>query len=177
MADGASAAHSAHSPVGKLELLGVGSVPFIRKDFSLEESRHECMDTWTQAHACFLFVFLKLLFIYLILGCTGSYCCSQAFSSYGEWGLLSSCDVQASPCGGFSRGVPGCRNCGIWAQLYHTDLVALWHVQSCGTRDRTGISSIVRWIVDSYSLDRQGSPHAYYFNALDWPKISFGFFL
>lgn len=106
-ADGASAAHSAHSPVGKLDLLGVGSVPFIRKDFSLEESRHECIDTWTQAHACFLFIFLNLLFIYLIFGCTESYCCSQAFSSRGEWGLLSSCGVQASSCGGFSRcGVP-----------------------------------------------------------------------
>ena len=44
-ADGASAAHSAHSPVGKLELLGVESVPSIRTDFSLEESRHECINT------------------------------------------------------------------------------------------------------------------------------------
>ena len=31
-------------------------------------------------------------------------CCTRAFSSYGEWGLLSSCSVMASRCGGFSCG-------------------------------------------------------------------------
>ena len=29
-------------------------------------------------------------------------CCAQAFYSCGEWGLLSSCPVQTSPCSGFS---------------------------------------------------------------------------
>ena len=50
------------------------------------------------------------IFIYLaVLGLHG---CTQAFSSCGEWGLLSGCSEQASHCGGFS-----CR--GTWA-LEHT---------------------------------------------------------
>ena len=38
----------------------------------------------------------------------GLHYCMRAFSSCGEWDLLSSCTVWASPCGGFSccRGFP-----------------------------------------------------------------------
>ena len=45
----------------------------------------------------------------------GLYCCVQAFSSCGEWGLLSGCDAQASHCGGFSS----CRAqaLGTWASV------------------------------------------------------------
>ena len=32
----------------------------------------------------------------------GLCCCAWAFSSCGKWGLLSSCDVLASHCSGFS---------------------------------------------------------------------------
>ena len=35
-----------------------------------------------------VFTFLKYLFIYLLLATLGLHCCTQAFSSCGEWGLL-----------------------------------------------------------------------------------------
>ena len=41
------------------------------------------------------------LFIYLSLVVLGLCCCTRAFSSCSKWGLLSSCGVQASHCGGF----------------------------------------------------------------------------
>ena len=40
-------------------------------------------------------------FIYLFLVELGLCCCTQAFSSCDEWGLLSSCGACASLCGGF----------------------------------------------------------------------------
>ena len=62
------------------------------------------------------------IFIYLaVLGLHG---CTRAFSSYGEWGLLSGCSAQASHCGGFScRGAralehTGFSNWGTWAYLF-----------------------------------------------------------
>ena len=44
-------------------------------------------------------VFLK---VYLFLAVLDLCCCTWAFSSCREWGLLSSCHARASPCGGFS---------------------------------------------------------------------------
>ena len=40
--------------------------------------------------------------LYLLLATWGLHCRAQAFSSYGERGLLSSCSVQASRCNDFS---------------------------------------------------------------------------
>ena len=40
--------------------------------------------------------------IYLFMAVLDLCCCEDLFSSCGEWGLLSSCSVQASHCGGFS---------------------------------------------------------------------------
>ena len=37
---------------------------------------------------CYLFFFLINLFIYLFLAALGLCCCTQAFSSCSEWGLL-----------------------------------------------------------------------------------------
>ena len=56
------------------------------------------------------------LFIYFCLLC----CCAWAFSSCGEWGLLSSCGVQASHhCGVSCCGAEALEHwlssCGIWA--------------------------------------------------------------
>ena len=50
-----------------------------------------------------------LVSIYLFLAVLGLHYCTRAFSSCGEWELLSSCSVRASYCGGFSccRGFPG----------------------------------------------------------------------
>ena len=39
---------------------------------------------------------------YLFLTVLGFHCCMGFFSSYGEWGLLSSCGALASHCCGFS---------------------------------------------------------------------------
>ena len=46
--------------------------------------------------------------------------CTQAFSSWNKWGLLSTCNVWASHCSGFSycgagSQEPGLRSCGAWA--------------------------------------------------------------
>ena len=64
--------------------------------------------------------FFKILFIYFWL----HYCFLCAFSSFSEWGLLSSCGSQASHCGGFSYR-------RAWA------LIASQHVGSSCTRDQT----------------------------------------
>ena len=62
-----------------------------------------------------------LLFLILFLVVLSLHCCPWAVSSCGERGLLSSCDAQASHCGGFSlcstgSRHPGFSNCSIWAQ-------------------------------------------------------------
>ena len=51
----------------------------------------------------FLIFFLNY-FLNLFLAKLGLCCCMWAFSSCGEWGLLSSCGVQTSHCCGFSWG-------------------------------------------------------------------------
>ena len=86
-----------------------------------------------------MILFLFKLFIFLVV--LGLYCCTRAFSSYGERGLLSSYGVQASHRGGFSCS-------GAWAQqLQHADLVALGHVESFQTRDQTHVLCISRQIL------------------------------
>ena len=79
-----------------------------------------------------LLFILFLNFVYLLtFVCAGSLSLRGLFSSCGEQGLLSSCDVQDSPCGGFSCcrawavGCPGFSSCGFWA-LEH-------RLNSCGT--------------------------------------------
>ena len=70
----------------------------------------------------------------------------RLLSSCGDWGLLSRCSVQASPCGGFSclraqalrhRGFSSCgsqalehrlNSCGTWAQLLH----CMWDLSGPG---------------------------------------------
>ena len=58
------------------------------------------------ANFLFSFFTIKILFIYifisLFLAVLGLCCCVQAFSHWGEWGLLSGCGMWSSPCGGFS---------------------------------------------------------------------------
>ena len=70
------------------------------------------------------------MFIYLFLASLGLHCSVQAFSSCGEWGLLSSCGARTSQCSGFSncgartlRRV-GFSSCGARAQLPH----AMWNL-------------------------------------------------
>ena len=58
-------------------------------------------------------------------GCTG------AFFSCGKQGLLSSCGLPASHCGGFSS----CEARALEHGLMSCGLVALWHVGSSWIRD------------------------------------------
>ena len=98
-----------------------------------------------------------ILFIYvLFLAMLGLHCYSGFFSSWGKWGLLSSCGVWALHCGGFSccraqaLGCTGLSSRGAWAQWLrlpgsttpaekwcHPGLVALRRVGSSQTRDQT----------------------------------------
>ena len=99
----------------------------------------------------------------------GLCCCMQAFSSCREWGLLSGCGVQASHCNGFScwgAWAPGhegfsCRSTQA-EQLWHTGLVAPWHLESSWARDQTCISCIGRQIL--LPLNHQGTqpPHNFF---------------
>ena len=70
--------------------------------------------------------FLKTYIYYLfILAVLGPRCCLQAFSSYGEWGLLSSCGAQPSHSGGFSS----CRAQALGAR---SSALAECGLSSCG---------------------------------------------
>ena len=66
------------------------------------------------------------------------------FSSYGEWGLLSSCSAQTSHHSGFScckARALGCEGLSSWStraqQLWRTGLVAPWQVRPSQIRDQT----------------------------------------
>ena len=68
-----------------------------------------------------LFFFFNNLFVF---DCTQTWLLHGLFSSCGEQGLLSSCGMQASHCGGFSccgawawvLGSSGFSSCGTWTQ-------------------------------------------------------------
>ena len=78
--------------------------------------------------------FFLLYLIYLVLAVLGLHCCKWAFSSCGEWGLLSSCSARPSHCGGFSC----CR-----AQALEQSSVAVLHKLSCP--QACGILSNQEW--------------------------------
>ena len=49
----------------------------------------EGLGKWgTRSNLFFILFFIYLLFIYLFLAALGLHCCTRAFSSCGEWGLL-----------------------------------------------------------------------------------------
>ena len=88
---------------------------------------------------------LKKNFFY---GCAGS-SLLLTFSSCGEWGLLSSCGVWTSHCGGFSR-------CGLWALERAGSVVVVYGlicpmvVESSWTRDWTHVPCIGRKILNHW---------------------------
>ena len=93
-----------------------------------------------------------------IFVCAGSSLLHGLFSSCRQWGLLSSCGVWASHCGGFSCcrvQVLGCVAQQLQflsfraqaQQLWHTGLVAPQHVGSSWIRDGTHISCISGLII------------------------------
>ena len=84
-------------------------------------------------------------------------CRVQSFSSYGDWGLISSCSAQASllwflllqntgsKCVGFSsRGTQP-----QWLRC--TGLVALWHLGSSETRIQALVPCTGRWIPNHWT--------------------------
>ena len=89
-----------------------------------------------------------------VFDCVGSSLLGGLFSTYGKQGLLSSCGVRASHCTAFSgrrRDLvrAGFSSCGSWALEHRlsscgSGLVALWHVGSSQTRNRTPDSCIGR---------------------------------
>ena len=84
----------------------------------------------SQIHSNLIFELFLFLCI-VLLGALGLCCSALAFSSCGEQGLLSSEDVAAPQCRGFSC----CRAQGLGTgaqQLWHMGLVALLHVESSG---------------------------------------------
>ena len=56
------------------------------------------VDFFISSFVSFLKIMLRIYLFWAVLGL----CCMGFFSSCSEWGLLSGCSVQASPCGGFS---------------------------------------------------------------------------
>ena len=87
----------------------------------------------------------------------GPCCCMQTCSSCGEWGLLSSCSLQAphwgdfSCCGAWALGQMGFSNCDAWVQeLWHVGSAAPWHVRSPGTRNATCVPWIGRQILNHW---------------------------
>ena len=108
---------------------------------------------------------LQPCFIYfcLFIGYTGSCFCVWTFSRCGDRGLLLCCGAWSSYCGGFScsrawalehvdffcYGLRAlvCRFSGFW----RIGSIALWHVESSQTRDRTHVSCIDRQILHHWS--------------------------
>ena len=106
---------------------------------------------WVQ-HLHSIILFKKITFIYLAV--LGLHCCVWACSSCG----YSRCHLQASHNGGFSCcGAQSLRcmvfsSCLAWAQqLWHTDLVALWHVGSSHIWDWTSVHCTARWIPNRWT--------------------------
>lgn len=106
---------------------------------------------------CLFKNFIMYLFVYFWLHWV--FDAAWAFLQLRRVGLLSSCSVQASHCGGSScceaeaLGCMGFRSCSTWAQWlwlpgsrataqqpWHIGLAALQHVRSSQTRDRTQMS-------------------------------------
>ena len=103
---------------------------------------------------------------FFVFCCAKSSLLSRLVSSCGKWGLLSSCGVRASHCGGLSScgafilGHSGFSSCGKWAQQLHlrgagaqaqqwrVGLAALLYAGSSWTRDGTCASCFGRWILD-----------------------------
>ena len=96
-----------------------------------------------------------------LFGCTGLHCYVWTFSPVSKWGLLSSCSVKVSHCGGFSccrawaPGRVGFSSCSLRAQeLELTSLVALWHVVSSWTRNETRVPCIDMQILNYWTTNK-----------------------
>ena len=119
---------------------------------------------------------MHLFKINFIFGCTGSsLLCSDFSLVFGGLGLLSSCDVQASPCGGFSC----CRAQAVGAWLWPTGLVAPLHAESSRIRDRTGVPWSAS-LIPIHCTTREVLTcilTLYNFCSASYPFITFSYFL
>ena len=77
----------------------------------------------------------NFLFIQLVMAALSLCCFARAFSSCGNWGLLSSCGVRASHWGGFSFVEHGLQACEL-QQLQCTGSVVVAEGSSCGTGEQ-----------------------------------------
>ena len=68
---------------------------------------------------------------------------ARSFSSCGQWGLLSSCSVRISHCGGFPCNC-SFGNCSWWRaqKFWHVGLVARRHVEPSWTRNQIHVHCI-----------------------------------
>ena len=128
-------------------------------------------------------------------------CCTQAFSSCGELGLLSSCPPQASHCGGVSccgaqvlgtrasvvslvlglrdlecAGFSSCGSQGLERRLslQLSGLVAPLQVESFWTRDQTQVPCIGRWIL-IHCTTRKVQKHGVLITGLSGKSLSLAF--
>ena len=102
--------------------------------------------------------FLKMS-IYLFLAALDLCCCVRAFSSFSEWGLLSSCSARASHCSGFSCGARV--SVGVARGLCGTGVpLLLGHMEPSRTRDRTRISRI-GWQILNLWTSREAFKHCF----------------
>ena len=95
-------------------------------------------------------------------------CCVQAFSSSWEWGPLFDWHPRASPC----TGAPCCGAYALraWASVavawglsssgVKTGLVAVWHVESSPTRDRTS-APCMAWQILIHCTTREVLPYGF----------------
>ena len=90
--------------------------------------------------------FLFVLFIYLFMAALGLCCCTWAFSSCREQGLLLVALRRLLIAVASLVAEHGLQARGL-QQLWHTGLVALWHVGSSWTKDRTRVPCIGRQIL------------------------------
>ena len=115
-----------------------------------------------------------MYFIYLFLAVLGLCCCTRAFCSCCKWGLLF-VEVHwlliavVSLVVEHRLQVHGLQQ--LWLtgsraqaqQLWHTGLVAPWHVGSSRTRDRTCVRCIGRWTLNNCTT-REVPSYVYFYD-------------
>ena len=107
-----------------------------------------------------VFHFFYFLKTYLFLAVLGLRCCAQAFSSCGEWGLLSTVGHRLWGTRAQQLWFTGFSSCGSRA-LEHGSAVVVSRLScsvTCGVFPDQGLNPhTMYWQVDSLPLDNQGS--------------------
>ena len=107
--------------------------------------------------------FFKYIYLFFGVFCLGLCCSAWAFSSCGEWGILSSYCVwtyslwrllwlESTGSRHMASVSAACRlqSAGLIITWF-VGLVALWHVGSSQTRDRTGVQCVARQILNHWA--------------------------